>query len=170
VAKLEGKPGLSQIRLSRYRCRRGPGPERCYAPEHKKLVMSIGMQDHRKGVDYLIHACARWTPAEPVSIVLAGKLSAQIRQHSYVSILATQSEIKSPKFRYMAHILDEEIVTLSQRLKRINRCLRQNLVNCRRELPCIGAHIEHCLDCVGAQTLPPQALCSPLHHFFVTTP
>jgi glycosyltransferase involved in cell wall biosynthesis len=49
-------------------------------PEHKKLIMSIGMQDHRKGVDYLIGACARWQPAEPASIVLAGMLSAQIRQ------------------------------------------------------------------------------------------
>jgi glycosyltransferase involved in cell wall biosynthesis len=49
-------------------------------PEHKKLIMSIGMQDHRKGVDYLIGACARWQPAEPASIVLAGPLSAQIRQ------------------------------------------------------------------------------------------
>ena len=49
-------------------------------PEHKKLIMSIGLQDHRKGVDYLIRACARWQPAEPASIVLAGKLSAQIRQ------------------------------------------------------------------------------------------
>ena len=48
-------------------------------PEHKKLIMSIGMQDHRKGADYLIGACARWQPAEPASIVLAGKLSAQIR-------------------------------------------------------------------------------------------
>ena len=42
--------------------------------------MSIGLQDHRKGVDYLIRACARWQSAEPASIVLAGKLSAQIRQ------------------------------------------------------------------------------------------
>ena len=33
-----------------------------------------------KGVDYLIGACARWQPAEPASIVLAGKLSAQISQ------------------------------------------------------------------------------------------
>jgi glycosyltransferase involved in cell wall biosynthesis len=49
-------------------------------PEHKKLIMSIGMQDHRKGVDYLIGACARWQPAEPGSIVLAGMLSAQIRE------------------------------------------------------------------------------------------
>jgi glycosyltransferase involved in cell wall biosynthesis len=49
-------------------------------PEHKKLIMSIGLQDHRKGVDYLISACARWQPAEPASIVLAGMLSAQIRQ------------------------------------------------------------------------------------------
>jgi glycosyltransferase involved in cell wall biosynthesis len=49
-------------------------------PEHKKLIMSIGMQDHRKGVDYLIGACARWQPAEPASIVLAGKLSPQIRE------------------------------------------------------------------------------------------
>ena len=48
-------------------------------PEHKKLIMSIGIQDHRKGVDYLIGACARWQPAEPASIVLAGPLSAQIR-------------------------------------------------------------------------------------------
>jgi glycosyltransferase involved in cell wall biosynthesis len=49
-------------------------------PEHKKLIMSIGLQDHRKGVDYLIRACARWQPAEPASIVLAGKLSPEIRQ------------------------------------------------------------------------------------------
>jgi glycosyltransferase involved in cell wall biosynthesis len=49
-------------------------------PEHNKLIMSIGMQDHRKGVDYLISACARWRPTEPASIVLAGSLSAQIRQ------------------------------------------------------------------------------------------
>jgi glycosyltransferase involved in cell wall biosynthesis len=49
-------------------------------PEHKKLIMSIGMQDHRKGVDYLIAACARWQPAEPASIVLAGPLSPQIKQ------------------------------------------------------------------------------------------
>jgi glycosyltransferase involved in cell wall biosynthesis len=55
-------------------------------PEHKKLIMSIGLQDHRKGVDYLIGACARWQPAEPASIVLAGPLSAQIRDlvtHEY---------------------------------------------------------------------------------------
>ena len=55
-------------------------------PEHKKLIMSIGMQDHRKGVDYLIGACARWQPAEPASIVLAGMLSAQIKElvtHQY---------------------------------------------------------------------------------------
>jgi glycosyltransferase involved in cell wall biosynthesis len=49
-------------------------------PEHKKLIMSIGMQDHRKGVDYLIEACARWQPSEPASIVLAGMQSAQIKQ------------------------------------------------------------------------------------------
>jgi glycosyltransferase involved in cell wall biosynthesis len=49
-------------------------------PEHKKFIMSIGMQDHRKGVDYLINACAHWRPAEPAAIVLAGSLSAQIRQ------------------------------------------------------------------------------------------
>jgi glycosyltransferase involved in cell wall biosynthesis len=49
-------------------------------PERKKLIMSIGIQDHRKGVDYLIGACARWRPAEPASIVLAGMLSAQIRE------------------------------------------------------------------------------------------
>lgn len=49
-------------------------------PEHKKLIMSIGMQDHRKGIDYLISACARWQPAEPASIVLAGKMSAQIKE------------------------------------------------------------------------------------------
>jgi glycosyltransferase involved in cell wall biosynthesis len=49
-------------------------------PEERKLIMSIGMQNHRKGVDYLIGACARWQPAEPASIVLAGALSAQIRQ------------------------------------------------------------------------------------------
>ena len=49
-------------------------------PGHRKLIMSIGMQDHRKGVDYLIRACARWQPIEPASIVLAGMLSAQIRE------------------------------------------------------------------------------------------
>jgi glycosyltransferase involved in cell wall biosynthesis len=49
-------------------------------PEQKKFIMSIGMQDHRKGVDYLIKACARWQPVEPASIVLAGILSAQIRE------------------------------------------------------------------------------------------
>jgi Glycosyl transferases group 1 len=49
-------------------------------PERKKLIMSIGMQDERKGVDYLIAACARWRPAEPASIVLAGMLSAQIKE------------------------------------------------------------------------------------------
>jgi glycosyltransferase involved in cell wall biosynthesis len=49
-------------------------------PEHKKLIMSIGLQERRKGVDYLIEACARWQPVEPASIVLAGMLSAQIRQ------------------------------------------------------------------------------------------
>jgi glycosyltransferase involved in cell wall biosynthesis len=49
-------------------------------PERKKLIMSIGMQDHRKGVDYLIEACARWQPAEPAGIVLAGMLSAQIKE------------------------------------------------------------------------------------------
>jgi glycosyltransferase involved in cell wall biosynthesis len=49
-------------------------------PEHKKLIMSIGLQDHRKGADYLIRACERWQPAEPASIVLAGKLSPEIRQ------------------------------------------------------------------------------------------
>jgi glycosyltransferase involved in cell wall biosynthesis len=48
-------------------------------PEHKKLIMSVGMQDYRKGVDYLISACARWQPAEPASIVLAGPLSPPIR-------------------------------------------------------------------------------------------
>jgi hypothetical protein len=48
-------------------------------PEHKKLIMSVGIQDHHKGVDYLIGACARWQPAEPASIVLAGPLSPQIR-------------------------------------------------------------------------------------------
>jgi glycosyltransferase involved in cell wall biosynthesis len=49
-------------------------------PEHKKLIMSIGVQDHRKGVDYLIRACARWRPAEPASVVLAGKMSPPIRK------------------------------------------------------------------------------------------
>jgi glycosyltransferase involved in cell wall biosynthesis len=49
-------------------------------PEHRKLIMSVGLQDHRKGADYLIRACARWQPAKPASIVLAGMLSAQIRQ------------------------------------------------------------------------------------------
>jgi hypothetical protein len=48
-------------------------------PEHKKLIMSIGVQDHRKGADYLIRARALWQPAEPASVVLAGKLSAEIR-------------------------------------------------------------------------------------------
>jgi hypothetical protein len=37
------------------------------------------MQDHRKGVDYLIDACARWQPVVPASIVLAGPLSPDIR-------------------------------------------------------------------------------------------
>jgi glycosyltransferase involved in cell wall biosynthesis len=49
-------------------------------PEHKKLIMSIGMQDQRKGVDYLIDACARWQPDEPASIVLAGMLSDKIKR------------------------------------------------------------------------------------------
>jgi hypothetical protein len=49
-------------------------------PKGKKLIMSIGMQDGRKGVDYLMAACARWHPTEPASIVLAGMLSAQIRE------------------------------------------------------------------------------------------
>jgi glycosyltransferase involved in cell wall biosynthesis len=49
-------------------------------PEDKKLIMSIGLQERRKGADYLIRACARWQPAEPASIVLAGKLSPEIRQ------------------------------------------------------------------------------------------
>jgi hypothetical protein len=49
-------------------------------PAHKKLIMSIGMQDGRKGVDYLLAACARWHPSEPASIVLAGMLSDQIRE------------------------------------------------------------------------------------------
>jgi glycosyltransferase involved in cell wall biosynthesis len=49
-------------------------------PEHKRLIMSVGLQDYRKGVDYLIRACARWRPAEPASIVLAGQLSPQISQ------------------------------------------------------------------------------------------
>ena len=49
-------------------------------PEDKKLIMSIGLQEHRKGADYLIRACARWQPAEPASIVRAGKLSPEIRQ------------------------------------------------------------------------------------------
>jgi glycosyltransferase involved in cell wall biosynthesis len=49
-------------------------------PEHKRLIMSIGLQDHRKGVDHLLAAGARWHPAEPASIVLAGMLSAPIRE------------------------------------------------------------------------------------------
>jgi len=49
-------------------------------PEDKKLIMSIGLQERRKGADYLIRACACWQPAEPASIVLAGKLSPEIRQ------------------------------------------------------------------------------------------
>jgi hypothetical protein len=49
-------------------------------PEHKKLVMSIGIQDRRKGVDYLMAACDRWQPPEPASIVLAGVLSGQMRE------------------------------------------------------------------------------------------
>ena len=49
-------------------------------PEDKKLIMSIGLQERRKGTDYLIRACERWQPAEPASIVLAGKLSPEIRQ------------------------------------------------------------------------------------------
>ena len=54
-------------------------PRDARLPEHKKLIISIGLQDHRKGVDYLIRACARWQPVEPASIVLAGMLSAEIR-------------------------------------------------------------------------------------------
>jgi glycosyltransferase involved in cell wall biosynthesis len=49
-------------------------------PEDKKLIMSIGLQERRKGADYLIRACACWQSAEPASIVLAGKLSPEIRQ------------------------------------------------------------------------------------------
>jgi glycosyltransferase involved in cell wall biosynthesis len=49
-------------------------------PNYKKLIMSVGLQDLRKGVDYLIRACARWQPVEPASIVLAGPLSPPIRQ------------------------------------------------------------------------------------------
>jgi glycosyltransferase involved in cell wall biosynthesis len=49
-------------------------------PEHRKLIMSIGVQDHRKGVDYLIRACDCWKPAEPSSIVLAGRMSPPIRE------------------------------------------------------------------------------------------
>jgi glycosyltransferase involved in cell wall biosynthesis len=51
-----------------------------HLPHNHKLIMSIGMQDSRKGVDYLIRACGLWRPAEPASIVLAGKLSPEIRQ------------------------------------------------------------------------------------------
>src|SRR5262249_49364415 len=49
-------------------------------PEDKKLIMSIGLQEHRKGADYLIPPCGDWERAEPASILLAGKLSHEIRQ------------------------------------------------------------------------------------------
>jgi glycosyltransferase involved in cell wall biosynthesis len=79
-------------------------------PEHKKLIMSIGMQEHRKGVDYLIGACARWQPAEAASIVLAGKLSAPIR------------ELLTNVYR---HLLDEgRLIVLDQYLSKedFNAC------------------------------------------------
>ena len=79
-------------------------------PAHKKLIMSIGMQDHRKGVDYLINACARWRPAEPAAIVLAGSLSVQIRQ------LVTND------FRYLVD--EERLIVLDRYLtnEEINAC------------------------------------------------
>jgi glycosyltransferase involved in cell wall biosynthesis len=79
-------------------------------PEHKKLIMSIGMQDHRKGIDYLIAACARWQPAEPASIVLAGMLSAQIR------------ELVTNQYRHL--VLDERLIILDRYLSNqdINAC------------------------------------------------
>ena len=79
-------------------------------PEHKKLIMSIGMQDHRKGVDYLIGACARWQPAEPASIVLAGPLSPQIRQ------------LVTSEYRYLVD--DGRLIVLDRYLsnEEINAC------------------------------------------------
>jgi glycosyltransferase involved in cell wall biosynthesis len=79
-------------------------------PEHNKLIMSVGMQDHRKGVDYLIRACARWQPAEPASIVLAGLLSPQIRQ------------LVTSEYRHLLE--DERLIVLDRYLSReeINAC------------------------------------------------
>ena len=79
-------------------------------PERKKLIMSIGLQDHRKGVDYLIEACARWKPAGPASIVLAGRLSPQIK------------ELVSKQYRYLVD--DGRLIVLDRYLSSedINAC------------------------------------------------
>jgi glycosyltransferase involved in cell wall biosynthesis len=79
-------------------------------PERRKLIMSVGMQDHRKGVDYLISACARWQPAEPASIVLAGPLSPQIRQ------------LVTSEYRYLVN--DGRLIVLDRYLsnEEINAC------------------------------------------------
>jgi glycosyltransferase involved in cell wall biosynthesis len=91
-------------------------PSRCKAramlglPEHKKLIMSIGFQDHRKGVDYLIRACAHWQPTEPASIVLAGMLSTQIKQ------------LVTNEYRHL--VKDERLIILDRYLsdEEINAC------------------------------------------------
>jgi glycosyltransferase involved in cell wall biosynthesis len=81
-----------------------------HLPEHKKLIMSVGWQDRRKGIDYLIRACAQWHPAQPASIVLAGPLSPQIR------------ELVTREYRYLLE--DERLIVLDQYLSKeeINAC------------------------------------------------
>jgi len=66
--------------------------------------------------------------------------------HFYFRSFAAQSEIEGSEFRHMAHLLDKQIVAVSQWFKRINCCVRQNCVNFVRELSYVSAHIEHCSD------------------------
>jgi glycosyltransferase involved in cell wall biosynthesis len=84
LSKVGGKAGrrarLIADPVERLLLTRSKARAMLHLPEHKKLIMSVGLQDHRKGVDYLLSACARWQPAEPASIVLAGPLSPPIRQ------------------------------------------------------------------------------------------
>ncbi len=79
-------------------------------PESRKLIMSVGLQDHRKGVDYLIKACARWKPTGPASIVLAGMLSPQIK------------ELLTRQYRYLVD--DGRLIVLDRYLSNdeINAC------------------------------------------------
>jgi glycosyltransferase involved in cell wall biosynthesis len=79
-------------------------------PEHRKLIMSVGLQDHRKGVDYLIGACAHWRPVGPASIVLAGPLSPEIRQ------------LVTGEYRHLVD--DERLIVLNRYLnnEEINAC------------------------------------------------